>query len=348
MIVAPILAAAGVFFVRLPRWIDRTLKSDPSTHERLRLEVSEESIGWTVAADSSAAQRLPYGPLAYATLAALVVTAIETFAFALNSAVPRLWYVGGIIVAATVIVLTISIVWILKRPFRRFVDRQLAQHADDRFSFAAQTIFETWWISRQIEKTYARIGLQARSDALEHSRRALLTYGWLGRDSALAEVIGVKNKADHDFHSLESLARLFTSALTVLEQAKPDLHEMEELQGAIAEIEQRLRSRELADALEEARWLDAHTLLEKIGSDLGRVVDLGKYNAAMPESVQDACRVLNVGDGTPIENIKAVVNAFRRVWHPDLARDDAERQQNNLRMQRINVAWRIIQTTRVQ
>jgi hypothetical protein len=68
----------------------------------------------------------------------------------------------------------------------------------------------------------------------------------------------------------------------------------------------------------------------------------------MPESVQDACRVLNVGDETPIENIKAVVNAFRRVWHPDLARDEVERQQNNLRMQRINVAWRIIQTTRAQ
>ena len=100
------------------------------------------------------------------------------------------------------------------------------------------------------------------------------------------------------------------SALTVLEQAKPDLHDMEELQGAIAEIEQRLRSRELADTLEEARWLDAHALLEKIGSDLGRVVDLGKYNAEMPESVQDACRVLNVGDETPIDNIKAVVNAF--------------------------------------
>ena len=348
MIVVPILVAATVFFMRLPRWIDRLLKSDPSTHERLKLEVSEESIGWVVASDSTVGQRLPYGPLAYATFAALVVTAVETFAFSLNSAVPRLWQVAGLIVAATLIVLTITIVWILKRPFRRFVDHQLAQYADDRFSFAAQTIFETWWISRQIERTYARIGLQARTDVLAQSRRALLTYARLGRDSALAEVIGVKNKADHDFHSLESLARLFMSALTVLEQAKPDLHEMEELQGAIAEIEQRLRSRELADTLEEARWLDAHALLEKIGSDLGRVVDLGKYNAEMPELVQDACRVLNVGDETPIENIKAVVNAFRRVWHPDLARDEVERQQNNLRMQRINVAWRIIQTTRAQ
>ena len=110
MIVVPILVAATVFFMRLPRWIDRLLKSDPSTHERLKLEVSEESIGWVVASDSAVGQRLPYGPLAYATFAALVVTAVETFAFSLNSAVPRLWQVAGLIVAATLIVLTITIV----------------------------------------------------------------------------------------------------------------------------------------------------------------------------------------------------------------------------------------------
>ena len=172
-IVVPIIAAATVFFMKLPRWIDRIVLSDPRTHERLQLDVSEESIGWTVMSDGSAARRPPYGPLAYAAFTGLVVTAIETIAFALNSAVPRLWFVAGLIVAATMIVLTVALVWILKRPFHRFLDRQLAQHADHRFAFAAQPLFETWWISRQIDRTYARIGLQARSDALEQSRRAL-------------------------------------------------------------------------------------------------------------------------------------------------------------------------------
>lgn len=346
MIIVPILAAAVVFFTRLPPWIDRILKSDPTTQERLKLDVSEDSIGWTVASDGATGQRLPYSPLAYAAFTALVVTAVETAVFTLTSGVPQLWRVAGVIAGSTVIVLTVALVWILKRPFRRFVGRQLAQHADDRFAFAAQPIFETWWNSRQIDKTYARIGLEARSDALERGRRALLTYGKLGQDAALAEVIGIKNKAELDLRNLEMLARLYTSASTVLQQAKPDLQRVDDLQGAIADIEQRLRSRELAGALEEARWPDAHALLEKVSADLGRVVDLGKYNAEMPESVQDACRVLNVGDATPIESIKAVVTAYRRVWHPDLARDEAERQQNNLRMQRINVAWNIIQSAR--
>src|SRR5262245_569376 len=347
-IVVPILVAATVFFMRLPRWIDRIVLSDPPTQERMQLDVSEESIGWAMAPDLAARQRLPYSPLAYATVTALIVTAIETAAFSLNSGVPRLWHVAGIIAVTTVIVLPIALLWILKRPFRRFLDQQLAQHATDRFAFAAQPLFQTWWLSRQIDRTYARIGLRAPSDALEWRRWSLLTYAKLGHDSAFAEVIGVKNRAEHDLCTLETLARLYTSTLTVLQQAKPDVEQVGELQAALTDIEQRLRSRELADALEQPRWLDAHTLLEKIGSDLGRAVDLGKYNSAMPESVQDACRILNVGDETPIESIKAVVTAFRRVWHPDLARDNVERQQNNLRMQRINVAWRIIQTARSQ
>ena len=126
-IVVPIIAAATVFFMKLPRWIDRIVLSDPRTHERLQLDVSEESIGWTVTSDGSAARRLPYGPLAYAAFTGLVVTAIETIAFALNSAVPRLWLVAGLIVAATMIVLTIALVWILKRPISPASTRQLAQ-----------------------------------------------------------------------------------------------------------------------------------------------------------------------------------------------------------------------------
>ena len=119
MIALPVLAATGVFFMTLPRWIDRILKSDPRVHERLRLEVSENSFGWTVAPNQLVLQRLPYAPLAYAVLAACTMTAVETVVFALGSGVPRFWYVSGILATATVIVLTIACGWLLKTPLRR-------------------------------------------------------------------------------------------------------------------------------------------------------------------------------------------------------------------------------------
>lgn len=346
MIILPLLTAAVVFSLVLPAWLDRALTSDPCAQERLQIDVSEDSIAWVASSDGPAHQGLPASPLAWAAFAALVVTAIETAVFALSSGVPRLWLVSGTIAAGAVLVLMVLGVWLFRNQLRRLVDRGLGAHASAQFSFADQTVFETWWTARHIDRIYARLGLQAHSRALEDTRRAVLAHARLGHDSALAEAIGIKHKADRDFRSLEDLARLLTSARTVFQQAKSDLRDVEELQGTIAQIEHRLSSAELADALENARWPEAHALLEKIGSDLGKLLDLGKRDAVMPESAQDAYRLLNVDDETPLDNIKAVVNAYRRVWHPDLARDEVERQQSHLRMQRINVAWDLIQKER--
>jgi hypothetical protein len=345
MIILPLLAAAGVFSMTLPWWTERVLKSDPRVHERLQLDVSEDSIGWTVASNEPALQRLPYAPITWAMLAALVVTAIEAAVFAVSSRVPDLWLVSGAIAAAAAIVLTVLTAWLFKSRLRRLVGREFEARANQAFSFADQTLFETWWTAQQIDRIYALLGLQAKSNALDDGQRALLAHARLGRDSALAEAIGIKHKADQDLRSLEDLGHLLTSALTALAQAKFEVGDVEALQGAVEQIEQRLNAPDLADALADGRWVDARGLLDKISSDLRKVLDLCR-DEAIPESAEDAYRFLNVGDETPLDNIKAVVTAYRRVWHPDLARDEVERQERNLRIQQINVAWDTIQKAR--
>jgi hypothetical protein len=278
-------------------------------------------------------------------LAALVVTAIEAAVFAVSSRVPDLWLVSAAIVAAAAIVLTVLTAWLFKSRLRRLVGRELEARANQAFSFADQTLFEIWWTARQIDGTYASLGLQARSDAFDDGRRALLAHARLGRDSALAEAIGIKHKAEQDLRSLDDLARLLTTALTVLAQAKSEVGDVEGLQEAVAQIEDRIKSPDLPGALVDGRWVDARGLLDKVSSDLRKVLDLCR-DEAMPESAEDAYRFLNVGTETPLDNIKAVVTAYRRVWHPDLARDEVERQERNLRIQQINVAWDTIQKAR--
>jgi hypothetical protein len=66
----------------------------------------------------------------------------------------------------------------------------------------------------------------------------------------------------------------------------------------------------------------------------------------MPRSVDEAYRVLNVHENTPIESIKAIVRSYWRIWHWDLARDEAERALFMLKMQKLNVAWDLIQRAR--
>jgi hypothetical protein len=345
-IVLPLLVAASVLFVALPWRIDRLLRFDRHIHERLRLDASQDGLAWVVDPDHAMPPRLPHLPLALAVLAGLAVTAVETAVFASRSGVPDLWYVAGIIVGAVTLLAPFVAARIFRRPLCRYVERALGQRANDKLLFAAQAIYEIGEVGRQINDAYASMGLRSRVDVVRLGREALLAHAWLGPDSALTEVIRIRIKADHDLRSVQHLAHLFADARIALKRARIAFQELGISPDALEQLDDRMRSRPLADALEEARWSEAQDLLEKIQADLGRLLDMGTRERAMPESAVEALRILNVSEDTPLDVIKTVINAYRRIWHPDLARDEIERQRCTLQLQQINVAWDLIQRAR--
>jgi hypothetical protein len=348
----PLLVGVSVFFVLLPWWIDRLLRSDPRVHEGLRLDVAEDGLVWVI--DHAGPLPRPYPVLALAALGALAVTAVETATFASRSGVPDLWYEAGLVASTIVLLTPFALTRIFRSQLCRHIERALAQHANDKLSFAAQTIYEIGEAGRQINDAYASMGLRSRVDVVRLGREALLAHGWLGRDAALAEVIRIRIKAEHDLRSVQYLARLFADIRIALKRARITFAELGAPPDVLEQLDERMRARPLADALEEARWLEAGDLLEKIQADLGKLLDIGTdmgtdmgtRERAMPESATEAFRVLNVNEDTPLDVIKTVINAYRRVWHPDLARDDIERQRCTLRLQQINVAWDLIQKAR--
>ena len=344
-IVLPLLVGASVFFVTLPWWIDRLLRFDPHIHERLRLDAND-GLAWVVESDHATPPRLPQLPLALAVLAALAVAAVETAVFGSRSGVPELWYEAGIIVAAIVLLAPFVTARIFRRMLCRHIERALGQRANDKLLFAAPAIYEIGEASRQINDAYTSMGLRSRVDVVGLGRAALLAHAWLGQDSALTEVIRIRIKADHDLRSVQYLARLFADAGIALKRARIAFQELGISADALEQLDDRMRSRPLADALEEAQWSEAHDLLEKIQADIGKLLDMGTRERAMPESAAEAFRLLNVSEDTPLDVIKTVINAYRRVWHPDLARDEIERQRCTLRLQQINVAWDLIQRAR--
>jgi hypothetical protein len=348
--VMPLLVCAGVFLVALPWWIDRRLRSDRAVQERLRLAVSEGSLAWVIDPDPAAPSRLPYFLLMAAALAGLLVTAVETATFASRSGVPDLWYAAGLIVSLLVLAAPFVVAWICKGPLCRSVERALGRHANAKLSFAAQSIHEIGEAGREIDEAYASMGLRSRVDIVRLGREALLAHAWLGRDSALAEVIRIRTRADHDLRNIQYLARLSADARIALKRARIAFQDLGAPPDALDQLDDRMRARPLADALEEARWPQAHELLEAIQADLGKLLDfgLGTRERAMPETAAEAFRVLNVSEDTPLDVIKTVINAYRRVWHPDLAQDEIERQRCTLRLQQINVAWDLIQRARAQ
>jgi len=347
MIAAPIVVAAVVFYVVFPWWTDRLLKSDTRVQDKLHLEVSDGHVGWAIDPTDSTFQPRPYFPLACAALAGLAVIAAETAVFASSSRVSHLWYMSGAIASGALLLVLLAIAGALKRPLARLTERALKRQADSKFWFAAQPVVEICQIARQIDLTYASIGSKAQSNVRELCGQALIRHARFGQDVALAQVSQIKLKAENDLRNLQYLARLLANTRITIEKAKSNPNLSDTLHSAIARIDNQVHSRDLLEALEDARWSRAERLLEITGFELGRVLDVEIRDTLEPETIEDAYRILNVSDDTSLANIKAVVTTYRRIWHPDLVHnDEIKHERFTLRMQQINRAWDIIQEAR--
>ena len=68
----------------------------------------------------------------------------------------------------------------------------------------------------------------------------------------------------------------------------------------------------------------------------------GASDADTPVSEFDAYRVLGLNADAPPIAVKKVVDALRMTWHPDRARDEADRVLREKRIKQINAAWDIL------
>jgi DnaJ-domain-containing protein 1 len=341
--IAPILVAVGVFVATLHSWIDRHLRSDSVMQDRLRLAISEGRITWTVVSDFSAFHRWPHVPLACAAAAGVAVAVAETVMFASRSSVQFLWYHSGSVVVVIALASPFVVAGLFPNWLNRFIDRLLMNHVNTNFAYAVQTLREILEVARQIDVSYKSMGLRSRANVSDLCRQALLGHAGHGDDSALAGLLGFKYRLEHDLHNVQYCAYLFRNALVELEQAKGSLRENKTMRDAIEQVDNLIHSRELADFLEEARWPAAHEWLETVRFNLRRLLDIAFRDCTMPRSVEDAYRVLNVTNSTPLNDVKAIVKALQRVWHPDLVRDEIDRRRFTLKIQQINGAWDLIE-----
>lgn len=347
MVAASALAAAATFYIVFPWWIGRILKRRPGVQKRLRLDVSEGRVGWSIRSSQTGPR--PYLPVLFAALVGIAVIAAQTALFASASRVPHLWYIAGASAASALLLAALIIPSIFKRPFRRMTDRALQRHANSAFWFAADAIVDICEISQHSDMIYESIGLTPRINAEDLCVQALFKHVRSGHDVARAQVIEIRDRADSDLRNLQYFARMLSNMRVAIENAKLDPSLSGDSRVALAQIDNEIHSRDLMEALEDAQWSYADKLLEAISFDLGRVLDLAGRADPVPKSLQEAYRVLNVSDDTPLENIKAVVNSYRRIWHPDLAHnDDVKQRRHILRMQQINAAWDIIQKARIK
>lgn len=185
----------------------------------------------------------------------------------------------------------------------------------------------------------ARLGGMAGAITLMRRREVADAGDGIGRDRAIAELQRtagqLRSRADQLLDELKSAPPL----RGVLRQ------ELELISQRLSDVPA------IADASEQS--LRMARLRAQTGiRELHRVIKIAEGAAAsfsgqgmgprVPTSREEAFALLGVNDAASEATLKKLVDALRMSWHPDHARDDADRRQREERIKQINLAWDLI------
>ncbi|MFO7297722.1 MAG: hypothetical protein DIU63_02155 [Proteobacteria bacterium] len=125
------------------------------------------------------------------------------------------------------------------------------------------------------------------------------------------------------------------------------------LQREMRHLEQFLTAVMTANPREPEEWRRMRNRLQRIVRELHRLRDIveGAYRSLSvggftsrepPRDKYEAYEMLGVNPDVSLRTLKKLVDALRACWHPDLAKDEADRLLREERMKRINIAWDLI------
>lgn len=121
----------------------------------------------------------------------------------------------------------------------------------------------------------------------------------------------------------------------------------ERLNGVTRDLERRPKDKSAGQIRAVLRELERIGRIAQ-GADQDQRYEAGGegHAAGMPQSVAEAYRVLGINVDAEPAVTKKLVDALRMSWHPDYARDNADRIKREDRMKQINAAWDMIKDGR--
>ncbi|MFT3733233.1 MAG: J domain-containing protein [Hyphomicrobium sp.] len=131
------------------------------------------------------------------------------------------------------------------------------------------------------------------------------------------------------------LRDVLTTELDGLHERVADMRRRAEQMGA-----ERLRSAVRAIM----RDLDRIGRIVEGAMPISDPVNAGPAESEVPTTAFEAYRVLGLNTNAPDAAVKKIVDALRMSWHPDHARDDADRRYREQRIKQINAAWDLLKT----
>jgi hypothetical protein len=334
----------SVFFVSLRYWSVQILRCDAKLRERINPMWVENELAWKVDLENHESA-WPSVPLEWATVAALSAILIETILFGREPGARILWYIAGVSAATIALSIPFIVAQLWTENVKRLVKSQFVALVTPRSDREADVIKEIFALWREILDCFAAIGGKTRMNADKKCRDILLRRATGGtNEDAFRRLVAVRNTLASYLEELQHWAGFHEAARQEFEWATNAVMNNggTTLVGELDRIASWMNSECLMESLDRSRWDEAHRLLGQIRFDLKMVRNAAEGGSEMPQSLEDAYRLLNVNGATSNKVIKAVVDALRRVWHPDLTSDADDRELRTAKMQQINAAWDII------
>jgi len=335
----PLVIGMGSFFVLLKLWIPALL-NDEKVKGRLSFAFRGDEAEWSI---RPADIPWPSAQLEWAVAAGLAAMLCGMIAVSKDLDFNLLWFAAGAAAAAAAVATPLVLRFFSPHKLRRLVERELISPLRPRGLDEALRIREIGRLGKEIEDSYAALGMKTRLCAADICKEILIRRATGDLPDAAAKFSAVQDSLGRFYVELRSWIEAQQGLRSEFELVKNLIMDNGSvtLLGEVDRIRAEMTSDRLAGALDRGRWDEAGLLVEQVGFDLKMVRNMAEGGSDVPQSLGEACRILSVAKSTPRKTVKAVVDALRRVWHPDLSQDDDERELRTIRTRQINIAWEI-------
>jgi hypothetical protein len=334
----PVLVGVAIFTLLLGGEIPRLLRN-PKIQSALELKLVSHKARWSL---SEKTLPWPAMQLGWAVVAALALILFGMGSAAKDETVRDIWFIVGgasfTLAAATPVCLRLF--WRLL--ILRLVRGEIVSRLSSLPRGEALLVRKLSALGNRIEVSYAEVNLKTSIQVAEVAKYILVQRAAGIRDTheRLTRAIKTLRKfseevADH-LEGYRQVKRDFDfTKNVVIDRGSPTLL------AELDRIKLALDSDDLRTFFDRAQWKNLESQLDQLAFDLKMIRSIAEGGSDLPLSLGQACQTLNVTSTTSLKTAKTVVDALRRVWHPDNGISEEDRERRTVKTTQINVAWEI-------
>lgn len=335
----PILVGAGIFALLLWREIPRLLAREriiAAVEMRLvshepKWSLSENSVPW------------PATQLGWAVVAA-VATILFSITFVAQDRVLReVWFIAGSASCVSVLISPFYLYWLSKRTILRLVRGEIVSRLTLIGREDSLLLRKLSLLGGRIETSYSEVNLKTSIQVSAVARHILI-------ERANGKAKDTKYRLNRAIKTLRKFSMEVSEHLEGFRQVTRDFEFTKNMvidRGSVTLLDEldriklELGSEEIGVCFDRAQWMKLQTRLDQIVFDLKMIRNIAEGGNDLPLSLSQACQTLNVTNTTSLKTAKIVVDALRRVWHPDTGISEEDKERRTIKTTQINVAWEI-------